>query len=275
MGSALYKLYHTAAGRMVLKPLTAPAVSRLAGAFLDTRLSTRLISPFLARTGIDMSDYEQRAFCSFNDFFTRRLAPGARDTDLSPDALMAPCDGRLTVLPIRGKNVIPVKGVPYSLAGLLRSLSLAEQFDGGLCLVFRLCVDNYHRYAFFDSGRILRRYAIPGVLHTVRPVALEARKVFVENSREVTVMCTRGFGLAAQVEVGALLVGRIRNRPDVVSFRRAEEKGWFEYGGSTVVVLLRKDAAAMDDAYPADGEERPVRFGQRIGTALRQSEKRK
>ena len=264
-GGALYGLYHTPAGRILLKALTAPPLSRCVGAFLDTPASARLIAPFVKRAGIDLSDYERRPFRSFNDFFTRRLASGARSVDFDPQSLIAPCDGLLRVYPIRNGAVYPVKGVPYTLAGLLRSHKLAARFEGGLCLVFRLCVDNYHRYAFFDDGRLLRRYRIDGVLHTVRPAALEARPVFVENCREVSLMRTEHFGLAAQIEVGAMLVGRICNRRGVTEFARGGEKGWFEYGGSTVVVLLQKDAARPDRRFLAGEGEIPVRYGERIG----------
>lgn len=262
---ALYALYHTSVGRIMLKALTAPPLSGSFGAFLDSPASVRLIVPFVKRTGIDLSDYEQRPFCSFNDFFTRRLASGARSVDFEPQSLIAPCDGLLSVYPVRRGAVYPVKGVPYTLAGLLRSHKLAAHFDGGLCLVYRLCVDNYHRYAFFDDGRLLRRYRIDGVLHTVRPAALEARPVFVENCREVSLMRTAHFGFAAQIEVGAMLVGRICNRRGVTEFVRGDEKGWFEYGGSTVVVLLQKGAARLSRRFLAAEEEIPVRYGERIG----------
>lgn len=264
-GGALYGLYRSPAGRTLLKLLTAPPLSRCAGALLDTSASALLIAPFVAHTGIDLSEYERRPFRSFNDFFTRRLADGARALDLNPLSLIAPCDGLLSVYPVRRRAVYPVKGVSYSLTDLLRSRRLASRFDGGLCLVFRLCVDNYHRYAFFDSGKLLRHYRIGGVLHTVRPVALEARPVFVENCREVSLLRTEHFSLAAQIEVGAMLVGRIRNRRDVTEFTRGEEKGWFEYGGSTVIVLLQKGAARIDPRFPAGGGESPVRFGEKIG----------
>ncbi len=260
----LYKLYNQPAGRCILKVLTAPALSRLAGRFLDTSASTVLIDPFVKSNGIDLSVYESGPFASFNAFFTRRLAPGKRTVDHTPSHLIAPSDGLLSVYPIEDGTVCPIKGVEYSIEGLLRSKKLAEKFDGGLCLVFRLCVDHYHRYAFFDSGKVLRRYFVNGILHTVRPVALEARPVFVENSREVTVMRTENFGLAAQVEVGAMLVGRIVNR-DVQTFTRGEEKGLFEYGGSTVVLLLQKDAVKLDDRFVFGGEEQSVRFGEQIG----------
>lgn len=118
---------------------------------------------------------------------------------------------------------------------------LAAEFDGGLCLVFRLCVDNYHRYHYFDDGSKGRNVFIPGRLHTVRPIALRNLPAFVENSREYTVMDTVNFGRAIQMEVGAMLVGKIANNHEEHEFKRGEEKGCFLYGGSTVILLLKRN----------------------------------
>ena len=68
-----------------------------------------------------------------------------------------------------------------------------------------------------------------------------------------------------------MLVGRIvNNDPGPGRVRRGEEKGRFEYGGSTVLLLLQKDAAALrEDILSASekGEETPVKLGERIGVS--------
>jgi phosphatidylserine decarboxylase len=162
--------------------------------------------------------------------------------------------------------VLPVKQSKYTVSSLLRDDNLARRFEDGLCLVFRLCVDNYHRYCYFDGGKKDDNVFIPGFLHTVRPTALEALPVFVENCREYTLMHTENFGDAVQIEVGAMLVGKIDNYHGVHEFKRGEEKGRFLYGGSTVILLLEKGRASVDGAFKLDsGEEIPVVMGQRIG----------
>ena len=151
------------------------------------------------------------------------------------------------------------------------AMKAMRELEGGAALVFRLCVDNYHRYCYVDSGVKGRNVHIPGILHTVRPIALESVPVFVRNTREYTVIDSESFGRLVQMEVGALLVGRIRNLHGPGRVRRGQEKGCFLYGGSTVIVLLRKNAAAVDEVYiknTQDGVETPVRYGQRIGRAL-------
>ena len=262
-------LYGTAPGRLLLRPLTARSLSRLTGACLDSPASKRLIVPFVRRNGIDCADYDLSDVHCFNDFFCRPLKPGRRDVCMDPEALVAPCDGLLSVWPIRADTVLPVKQSRYTLARLLRSRALAARLAGGLCLVYRLRVDHYHRYCYFDAGQKGRDVFLPGALHTVRPVALARRPVFVENCRSWTLLRSEAFGLAVQMEVGAMLVGRIVNtHPEPRRVARGEEKGHFAYGGSTIIVLLRKGAAVPREDLlraSAEGRETPVRLGEAVG----------
>ncbi len=262
-------LYKTALGRLILKGLTAPGLSRLAGRYMDSGLSKHLIPGFAKKNGIDLTICQKTEFSSFNDFFTRKLKPDTRSVDMTPEALTAPCDGRLSAYPITETGEIPIKASRYTVKRLLGNDPAADRFAGGLCLVFRLCVGDYHRYHYFDSGVKGENHFIPGRLHTVRPIAMESVPVFHENSREYTLMETAHFGLAAQIEVGALLVGKIKNHQQTGSFERGQEKGLFLYGGSTVVLLLEAERAELLPEFPVDGQERQVHWGQRIGTAIK------
>lgn len=269
-------LYHSLPGRLLLRPLVSRPLSRAAGRFLDSPLSKPLIGPFVKSAGIDLGDYLPETYRCFNDCFTRRIRPELRPLPADEASLMAPCDGRLTVYPITGGSVYPIKESRYTIPALLGSEKLARPFRGGLCLVFRLCVEDYHRYCWFDGGRPSASVFLPGKLHTVRPVALETVPVFTENCREITFLRSDHFGLAAQVEVGALLVGKIRNEPKGHRVERGMEKGRFLYGGSTVVLLLQKDAARLRPELleaSARGEETRVRMGEVLGTCKMKNEK--
>lgn len=266
-------LYGTAPGRLLLRPLTARWLSRLAGRFMDSRLSRPLIAPFIRKNGIEMGDYLPEQYPSFNAFFTRKIRPEARPLDRDPAHLMAPCDGRLSVYAIDKNSVFTIKHSRYDVAALLGGDDCAEQYQGGMALVFRLCVDDYHRYHYLDDGVKEDNHFIPGVLHTVRPIALEHTDVFIQNCREYSILHTDHFGAVAQIEVGALLVGRISNNLGAGSFRRGEEKGKFLYGGSTIVLLLPPGAAEIEDRYwqaTARGEEVRVRLGQCVGHARKE-----
>ena len=260
-------LYHTIPGRCLLQLLIRPGVSKAMGAFLDTALSRHLVKPFVKATKLDLSDYPNRAYNSFNDFFTRHIREGRRPVDMAPDALVAPCDGKLTAYPITADGLFDIKHSVYSVADLLRDEALAKEFEGGTCLIFRLTPDDFHRYSFMDDGRILETKTLPGVLHTVRPIAFRRYPVFSENAREFAVLETANFGNVIQMEVGALFVGRIVNHP-LSTFARGQEKGKFEFGGSTVILLLQKNTAIIHEELLENtrcGFESIVRLGQKIG----------
>ena len=265
-------LYHTAAGRCCLKLLASRPLSSAAGALLDTRLSRVLIGPFVRRYGIDLTDYDLTDIRSFNQFFCRPLLKGRRPVSSDPDDLIAPCDGLLKVVPIEKDTILPVKQSAFTVTELLKSEKLARRYEGGTCLIFRLCVDHYHRYAYIESGDKSPDRFIRGRLHTVRPVALVARPVFTENCREYCLIRTAHTGTILQMEVGAMLVGRICNDQRGAAYvQRGEEKGHFEYGGSTVIVLLQKGCAQIDEkitASSAQGTETPVMMGERIGRSV-------
>ena len=266
--SELKFLYYNRLGAPVLRLMTSRWVSKLAGRYLDGRLSRGKIKKYIKKHGIDMSQFIDEKYKSFNAFFTRRIKPELRPFDTEPTALVSPCDAKLTAYEITRDGVFNIKGFDYTVESLLRNAELAEKFIGGLCLVFRLTVTDYHRYFFFDGGVADGNTFIKGRLHTVQPAALEKRRVFTENCREYTVLETDNFGTAVQVEVGAMMVGRIVNDVKSGRFERGDEKGRFEFGGSTVVLLLQKDKAALDPEFFANtalDRETVVKCGERIG----------
>lgn len=264
-------LYNTVPGRFLLKPLTGPRLSRICGHFLDSELSSFLIQPFVKQNAIQLSDYETTDIKSFNDFFSRKIKQGKRPIDMEENHLIAPCDGLLSVWKIKENTVFPVKQSHYTISSLLHSKKLAQRYHGGYCLVYRLCVNHYHRYCYVDSGQKSRNFFIPGRLHTVRPVALREVPVFTENSREYTLIRTEKFGTVVQMEVGAMLVGRIVNHEEKGSTIRGKEKGYFQYGGSTIIVLIEPEQVQIREDIlqsSALAKEVPVKMGEVIGHAL-------
>ena len=257
-------LYHTACGRAVLKLLVRPGLSRAAGKFLDSKCSKIFIRGFQKRNGISLDGIEvpEGGFPSFNSFFCRKRSHSAVDED--PGHLISPCDGLLSVHTIDADSRLAIKNTTYSLAELLQDAELADSYRGGKALIFRLMPTHYHRYAYADSGIVLRQKRIEGVLHTVRPIATEQVPVYVQNSREYALLQSEQFGSVVQMEVGALLVGRITNLPTNGFVTRGEERGYFEFGGSTIVLLLQRDRVRLLPAYNAE-QEIPVTLGQQIG----------
>lgn len=233
-------LYTNIFGRMLLKPLIQPQVSKLARRYLSSAHSKWLISKFIERNEINMDIYEECDYSSFNDFFTRKIKPDCRPVPEDLDVLISPCDCLATVYPIQENTTFSIKNTEYTLRSLLRSPRLAKRFRGGYAYVLRLTVEDYHRYLYSVSGKQSKNYHIDGTYHTVNPIANDYLPIYKENTREYTVIHSKEFGDVLQMEVGALLVGKISNHKQSTVVTRGEEKGFFEYGGSTIVVLTQK-----------------------------------
>ena len=264
-------LYNTRTGRTILKLITKRSVSKVTGRILSSKVSKLGIKRFVKKNNINVEEYEERKYRSYNDFFTRKIKPGRRIICLNKNALISPSDGKLMVYPIEENSVFSIKDSVYTVSDLIENPTLAKEFIGGTCLIFRLSVDDYHRYCYFDWCKKSKNFFINGVLHTVNPIVLDKYKVYKKNCREYTVLETENFGKAIQIEVGAMLVGKIKNLHEEGTFSRGEEKGMFEFGGSTIVLLLKKDCASIDEDIlenSAENIETIVRFGERIGTSL-------
>jgi len=263
-------LYGTTLGRLLLKPLILPPVSRLAGCLLSSPLSKPLIPLFVKKHSIDLSQFTKNEFHSYNEFFSRVIDPALRPVDETPTHFISPCDCKLTVLPVTANGVFTLKHTDYTVSSLLRNHVLAQEFLGGYALIFRLTVDDYHRYCYVADGTPSAPVKISGVFHTVNPIANDHFPVYKENTREYTILHTDTFGDLLLMEVGALLVGKIVNHPVTHPVKRGQEKGYFQFGGSTIVILVKKNVLEIDNDIlenSAKGIETIVRLGEKIGVA--------
>lgn len=270
-------MYHHRLGREMLKVLVHPWVSEVGGWLLGQRWSTCLIAPFIKHNQIDLSVSVRQEYHSYNAFFTRQIRPECRPMEGDEQTLVCPCDGKLSVYPIipggKEKSSFRIKATTYTVESLLRSKELAGYYDGGWACIFRLTVDDYHRYCYIDDGRKSENIRIPGIFHTVNPVANDVVPIYKENTREYSLLKSRHFKTVLMMEVGALMVGRIRNYHGACRVRKGQEKGRFEFGGSTVLLLFQKDAVCLDNRLLKNtqlGLETVVKMGERIGTMAKQ-----
>ncbi len=261
-------LYENAFGRFLTKLLCRRFISNIGKAYMESPLSKGRIKRLIAQHNINMSDYESCEYKSFNEFFVRKLAPGARKVEMSDSAVIAPADSKLTVYDISETSVYRVKGCDYSIVQLLGGdKELAQEFYGGKCFIYRLTVDNYHRYCYPDNGVEISNRFIPGILHTVNPIALKYHDVYGKNCRNLALLETENFGKVAYMEVGAMMVGKINNH-NKPKFVRGEEKGYFSFGGSTIILLYKKDSVVLDKDIEENSKteiETTVLFGEQVG----------
>lgn len=264
----LREIYTSPVGRGIMKLFVNPIISKVGGLVLNSRLSTLLIPSFIKNNGIDLEDYVDQYYNSYNEFFMRQIKKEKRPIDDSEDTIISPSDGKVSVYPVSDKLVVTIKNSNYTVTSLLRNKELAKQYRGGYLVIVRLTVDDYHRYCYPVDGCKGKNIHIKGILHTVNPIANDYVKIYKENSREYTVIKTQKFGDIIQMEVGALMVGKISNYHQELEVTKGQEKGRFEFGGSSIVLLLDSHKVKIDNELlinTKSGYETMMRMGQVIG----------
>ncbi len=244
--------------------------SRLYGWPRNLPSSANMISDFSDKYQLDLSEFTNSEWKTFNDFFIRKFKTGARKFSEDPLDYCSPCEGRLLVA--EGNGPFPVKGVELNLTELVQSSSLVKEFEDCHILVYRLSPFDYHRFHFSDDGKILESYEIPGRLTSVHPMSLKVfPRTFLENQRKVSLQETQRFGRILSVEVGALCVGRIHSLSAPSEFKKGEENGYFLFGGSTLIQVIKKSALIIDrdiSEKSQAGLECFVRLGERLGQVV-------
>ncbi len=260
-------LYNTILGRLILKALIRPSFSTKIGKRLDSPKSLKKSYKFAKKNNINLDDFILDDVKCFNDFFSRKIKDGKRPIDMTPSHLISPCDSKASAYRIDNDLILNIKNSKYKLKNLINNEQLAQSYINGTCLVLRLCVDDYHRYCYIDDGTKEDNVFIPGVLHTVNPIALDHYKIYSQNQREYTILHTKNFGDVVQIEVGAMMVGKIVNYDGASEIKRGVEKGKFLYGGSTIILLLNQNVKIDDDIVnnTKDGAETIVKMGEKIG----------
>jgi phosphatidylserine decarboxylase len=270
---ALRWFYRTRLGYLLTRFCARRAsFCRLYGWWQNRPSSCRQILPFAARHRIDLAEVElpPDQYPSFNAFFSRRLKPEVRPFVQAPEVLCAPADGKALVCPCLGAHtLLPVKGAQVAVAQILDSEEEARPYAGGAALVVRLAPYDYHRFHFPDSGQAGSARYLGKKYHSVNPLALErVPRIFALNRRVLTFLEADHFGRVAYVEVGAFAVGSMVQTYAPGPVARGQEKGYFQFGGSTLVLFFEPARVVFDSDLlrdSAQGLEVHVKTGSQIG----------
>lgn len=235
-------LYNTIPGRIILKLLINPFISKIVGFYHDMPLSKLKIKSFIKNNNITMDEYETKEYKNFNDFFTRKRKTKIKQ--LSKGEFASPADSKLLVYKITKDLKVTIKNSTYTLNELVDNKIDLKDYKNGYCLIFRLAVDDFHRYVFPDSGVVEETYNIKGKLHTVSSISKEY-PIYKENHRIITKLNTKNFDDLIFIEVGALCVGKIINH-DIKEYNICDEKGYFKMGGSTIAILIKDKKLLLD-----------------------------
>jgi phosphatidylserine decarboxylase len=263
-------LYYNPVGEATLWALAKrKLVSTVYGNMMDRSSSVKKINPFIEDFDIDMSIAQEQEFNSFNDFFTRKLRVDARPVNTSSNIVVSPADGKILAYTDIGYSDFIIKGFRFDVSSFLDNPDLAQKYDDGSLLIIRLAPVDYHRFHFPVSGNLSQNKKIEGDYYSVNPIALRKKaEIFCLNKREYTVLSNPMFGDVIMAEVGATMVGSIEQTFRGSFANKGAEKGYFKFGGSTVVLLFEKSKILIDKDLlnnTAKGYETSVKMGERIG----------
>jgi phosphatidylserine decarboxylase len=263
-------LYHNPIGEATLWTLAKrKLVSSIYGNMMDRTSSAKKIHPFIEEFNIDMSVTQEQEFNNFNDFFTRKLKDDARPIDTSSNIVVSPADGKILAYADISNSDFIIKGYRFDVSSFLDNPDLAQKYHNGSLLIIRLTPVDYHRFHFPVSGNISPNKKIDGDYYSVNPFALHKKaEIFCLNKREYTILSNPLFGDVVMAEVGATMVGSIEQTYKGSFVNKGEEKGYFKFGGSTVVLLFKKSKIKIDEDLlinTAKGYETTVKMGERIG----------
>ncbi|VWL85398.1 phosphatidylserine decarboxylase [Oceanivirga miroungae] len=275
--SYLKFLYYSPYGKLTLNTLVKNKfLSSYYGKQMDKEKSKDKIKKFVESNNINLEDnlLSLEEYNSFNEFFYRKLKANVRVVDYDKYSLVSPADSKVLAFENVGENDnFLVKGINFDLEKLLDNKDLAKKYKGSTILIFRLAPSDYHRFHFPVDGFISKNTKIEGKYYSVSPHAIRKNmNIFIENKREYSVLKTIEFGDILIEEVGATMVGSIIQSYNENSYvKKASEKGYFKFGGSTVILILEKDKVKIDDDIlknSNNGYETKVFMGEKIGSAI-------
>jgi len=260
-------LYETWLGAALLNAfIKRPWFSHIAGWLKRSRWSRREIPGFIRRYEIDdtESEFPAASYTSLDAFFTRRLKPETRPVDRNPNHVVAPAEGRVLAFAEVPGTSLEVKGRTVDIEDLAGGLN---GFKPGAVFIIRLAPCDYHRFHFPIDCNASGAVPVGCTLHSVHPIALNAGAPSFRNKRMVSTLSDTVCGRMLQIEVGALTVGSIVQTAKHGPSKKGQEKGYFRFGGSTVILLTEHGRVVPDEDLvnaTANGHETLVKVGTRI-----------
>ncbi len=266
-------LYHNPVGKVGLYAVVKRRwLSRLMGHYMDSKWSADRIPNFVQENNIDIGESQKQYFESFNDFFTRQLIKDARPIDTMLHSVVSPADGKVLVYPSVAQSNFIIKGHSFDVDSFLQDSSLSAVFADGAMAVVRLAPTDYHRFHAPVEVQIKAQKVIDGACYSVSPIALSAKPdLFCLNERSYHLMNHAQIGDFVMAEVGATFVGSIVQTFEDSHLQKGQEKGYFKFGGSTIVLLFPKNTIQFDAdlvSNSQEGIETAIRMGEKIAEIL-------
>ncbi len=263
-------LYNNPVGEATLATLVKRKfISSFYGKMMDKTGSVKKIQAFVEEYDIDLSIAQKQEFDSFNDFFIRKLKKNARLVNKDSNVVVSPADGKIMAWSNISNSDFIIKGYRFDVPSFLNDTTLVKKYKNGSIIIIRLAPNDYHRFHFPISGTVSPVVEVKGDYYSVNPIALQQMiEILCLNKRQYVHITTAQFGDVVMAEIGATMVGSIVQTYEENMVSKGEEKGYFKFGGSTVVLLFEKNKIRIDNDLLANTEkgfETYVLMGEQIG----------
>lgn len=265
-------LYYNPIGKIAARTIVKNKfLSEYYGKQMNKPDSKFKIPEFIDKFGIDLNESEKQYFDSFNDFFVRKLKPEARPIDSDTDSVSSPADGKILAFEnLKDVENFFVKGKEFDIKKYFEGNEIYKKFIDGTMLIIRLAPADYHRYHFPVDGFVKNDVKIEGEYLSVSPYAVKHNiDIYFNNKRSYSLIESPIFGNVLMSEVGATMVGSIiQTYKENTNIVKGQEKGYFEFGGSTVILFFEKDKLKIDEDIlenSSKGYETKVLMGEHIG----------
>ncbi|CAK7224018.1 hypothetical protein SBRCBS47491_005406 [Sporothrix bragantina] len=239
------------------------------------------IRAFVDNYKIRMQDFEPSdvdAYPTFADFFTRRHTAGSRPIFRKEDdrAAVVVADSRVVVYnSVAEAKRLWIKGRDFSIGQLAMDVELGHDFDGGSVASFRLSPQDYHRYHSPVTGTVKLFRSVPGDYYQVDAIALQSDvDILTRNAREYLLLETPEFGDVLFVAIGATDVGTVhiyeKWKKAGAEVSKGDELGFFQFGGSSIIVAFQKDRIRFDKDL-LDLSQQRIQVSVEVGMSLGQA----
>lgn len=265
-------LYYNPIGQLATKTIVKNRfLSEFYGKKMKSPDSKFDIPAFVVKFDINLDESQEQYFDSFNDFFIRKLKPEARPIDNTENSLVSPADGKILAFPnLSDTTSFFIKGKKFDLEKFFEGKDIYKNFIDGTMLIIRLCPTDYHRYHFPVDGLAGEDVRIEGDYLSVSPYAVKQNiDIYFNNKRSYSVIESEKFGKVVMAEIGATMVGSIiQTYKKVSQVKKGDEKGYFEFGGSTTILFFEKGKVQIDEDILKNSKnalETSVLMGEKIG----------
>lgn len=218
---------------------------------------------------LQMQDYQYNpaapywGFASWNAFFTRPLAPGARPIASPNDdkVVTSACDSTVYVVEtdVQRTSAFWLKSQPHSLADMLAGADeFVDGFVGGTVYQAFLNPFNYHRWHSPVAGTVKKAFVREGLYLSQADSEGEDPTIQDWSEGYITQVQTRAtivieaddptIGTVAVMPVGMVEISSCVIDPSLAIGARVakgQELGYFQFGGSTHCLVFRPGAVEI------------------------------